>query len=54
MRQPICSSAAQMGGRKPDLTVEESTKRHLALVARLTKDDSGKYFSAARGEELPY
>ena len=44
----------QMGGRKPDLTVEESTKRHLALMARLTKDDNGKYFSAARGEELPY
>jgi len=40
---------------KPDLTVEESTEKHLALIHRLTTADSGKYFSAARdGAELPY
>ncbi|KAK9839264.1 hypothetical protein WJX81_004604 [Elliptochloris bilobata] len=43
-----------MPGIKPDLTVEESTKRHLALIAKLTKDDSGKYFSAANDKEIPY
>ena len=38
----------------PDLTVEQSTERHLKLIGKLTKDDSGKYFSAAEDKELPY
>ncbi len=64
---PVCQAAARRpvrltAGRaqtrpdmKPDLTVEESTEKHLALIHRLTTADSGKYFSAAKdGAELPY
>ncbi|KAK9839269.1 hypothetical protein WJX81_004898 [Elliptochloris bilobata] len=48
------STLEATGGAKPDLTVEQSTERHLALIAKLTKVDNGKYFSAAEDKELPY
>jgi len=41
-------------GAVPPLTIEQSTEKHLALIQGLTKDDSGKYISAAEGKELPY
>jgi len=47
--------ARQVTGSAPELSVEQSTAKHIALIQRLTKADSGKYFSAAKdGEELPY
>lgn len=45
---------AQAMGATPDLTVEQSTERHLKLIGKLTKEDNGKYFSAAEDKELPY
>jgi len=39
---------------KPDLTVEESTAKQLALIRRLTPADSGKFISAADDKELPF
>lgn len=44
----------QATGATPDLTVEQSTERHLKLIGKLTKEDNGKYFSAAEDKELPY
>ena len=47
--------ARQVTGSAPELSVEQSTAKHIALIQRLTKADSGKYFSAAKdGEEIPY
>lgn len=46
--------SAQAMGATPDLTVEQSTERHLKLIGKLTKEDNGKYFSAAEDKELPY
>ncbi|KAK9839227.1 hypothetical protein WJX81_002632 [Elliptochloris bilobata] len=48
------SDTKQVMGSAPELTVEQSTERHLALVAKLTKDDNGKYISASEGKEFPY
>ena len=46
--------SGQAMGATPDLTVEQSTERHLKLIGKLTKEDNGKYFSAAEDKELPY
>lgn len=47
--------AWQVTGAAPNLSVEQSTVKHIALIQRLTKADNGKYFSAGSdGEEIPY
>ena len=54
VRQGHCAVSGQAMGATPDLTVEQSTERHLKLIGKLTKEDNGKYFSAAEDKELPY